>query len=48
MTVDHSRFATATDGVYESLIIRIQEQLIKIKWFLHIGVHSRPGFEANG
>ncbi len=29
MTVGHSRFATIIDGVYESLILRTQEQLIK-------------------
>ncbi len=38
MTVDHSRFATITDGVYESLILRVREQLIKSQPFL---VHRR-------
>ena len=38
MTVDHSRFATIIDGVYESLILRIQEQLIKSQAFF---VHRR-------
>jgi len=42
MTVGHSRFATIIDGVYESLILRTQEQLIKSQPFLYTGVYSSP------
>ncbi len=34
----HSRFATITDGVYKSLILRMQERLIKNQAFF---VHRR-------
>ena len=43
MTAGHSRFAATTDGVYESLILRIQEQLIKSQpFFVHRRTQQSP------